>query len=519
MIVDISPRNTRLQVYAAWVDTWLDTNVDQNRTQIAKLLSVGEIAILFQDANIDQLLHPDLLPNVIISFRQRFNNGEISLGGVLSPSCTETNLMSEKYDPRVDCTCDGISPMSFIKDADLTKARNCEAIKKMLLAQNDVTQRPKEWNGHGLFTVKKLEYAVKELVFCNLDIQPSPTICSGADIATAVPPIKAPDRRPNPQCDNSSEAYEALYPTLEKVKLYAGNDVLIGDYCEAVTEETLSLLQKNGAAAVAFLKVCNLAEIVSDWQIDILVAAHIQFRVMGYYRNHAVPKLPEGLYGSRVTDLISHRHIDIANIVGVVAASLATGQQINEAEYMKLSYGTTLINDLVDLRSDTMRKQRENPVLRGVRGSACQYLNEKILDCLIFTRELIESKQLLAMVTMAFCKWAVMASHHKLYELIQGTRENTEITKCAYVGLEEQYDKLLTALQPYGSLGADGPQWKLKRMELDNLYSINRRLPKTHLAWLADMVRLLLKPSNFRRIVDVVHYPWTGDIGQVEYCP
>lgn len=299
----------------------------------------------------------------------------------------------------------------------------------------------------------------------------------------------------------------------------AGNDVMIGDYCEAATKETLSLLQKCGAAAAAFLKACNLAGIVSDWQFDILVAAHVQFRALGYYRNHAVPKLPGGLYGSRMTDLIAHRHIDIANTVGVMAASLATGQQISETEYMKLSYGTTLINDLADLRSDTMRKQRENPVLRGVRESACQYLNKQILDCIIFTRQLIESKQLLAMVTMAFCNWTVMASHHKLYELIHGTCENKEIPECSYDGLEEEYDRLVIALQPYGSLGSDRPQWKMKRMELDRLYSINRRASSLHLAWLADMVRLLLKPYNFRRIVDVVHYSWTGDIGHVEYCP
>jgi hypothetical protein len=529
MTVGIS-HSARLQVYLAWVDAWLHAHVDET----AKLLSVDEIAILFQDANIDQLLHPATLSQAILSFRHRFHNGEIPLGGVQPPSCAETNLISETYDPRVDC-------LDCLCDGPFIEAGNCKAIQKMLFAAKDVTDRPKEWNGHGIFTAEKLAYAVDELVKCNLDIQPRARTCSGADIA----PIEAPDRRPSAQCDSSAEAYEALYPTLEKAKLCAdakhfyamacggtlvdegvlraiadsGNDVLIGDYCEAATEETLALLQRNGAAAVAFLKACNLAGIVTDWHMDILAAAHIQFRVLGYYRNHAVPTLPEGLYGSRMTDLVAHRHIDVATGVGVVAASLATSQEINEAEYMKLSLGTTLINDLVDLRSDTMRKQRENPVLRGVRGPACQYLNQKMLECIICTRELIESKQLLAMVAMAFCNWTVMASHHKLYELIQGTRENTEIATCAYVALEEQYGRLVAALQPYGSLGHDGPQWTLKRMELDSRYSIHRRSSKTHLAWLADMVRLLLRPSSLRRIVDVVHYPWTGDVGMVEYCP
>lgn len=166
-----------------------------------------------------------------------------------------------------------------------------------------------------------------------------------------------------------------------------------------------------------------------------------------------------------------------------------------------------------------MRKQRENPIVRGVRGSACQYLNKQILDCLICVRELIESKRLLAMVNMAFCNWTVMASYHKLYELTHGVRENTELSPCKYDGLDEQYDLLVRSLQPYGSLGPDGPQWGMKRMELDKKFSIYRQSPETHSAWTADMVRLLVSPSNFRRLVDVVHYSWTGEIGEVKtYC-
>lgn len=414
----------------------------------------------------------------------------------------------------------------------------------MLLAQKDVAERCQEWNGHGLFTVEKLQAAVEEITFCNLDIQDPPTFCSGVSVAS-IPPIEAPDRRPSAKCDSTPQTYNSLFPTLEKIKLCAdakyfyamacggslvdegmlraiadaGNDVLIGDYCEAAPADTLLLLQLAGAAGLAFLKTCNLAGLVSDWQLDILVAAHIHFRVLGYHRNHAKSRLPVGLYGSRMTELTTHRHIDIANTVGVVAASLATGQQINEAEYMKLSHGNTLINDLVDLRSDAMRNQRENPVLRGVKGSACDYLNKQILDCLICVTELIESKQLLAMVTMAFCNWTVMASHHKLYELTHGVRENTALPPCTYDGIDEQYHLLLRALQPYGSLGPDGPHWGLKRMDLDKRFSIYRHSPETHSAWVADCMRLLLNPSNFRRLVDAVHYFWTGDTGEVEYCP
>lgn len=99
------------------------------------------------------------------------------------------------------------------------------------------------------------------------------------------------------------------------------------------------------------------------------------------------------------------------------------------------------------------------------------------------------------------------------------SRENTELSPCEYDGLDEQYDLLVRSLQPYGSLGPDGPQWGMKRMELNKKFSIYRQSPETHSAWTADMVRLLVSPSNFRRLVDVVHYSWTGEIGEAEYCP
>lgn len=80
--------------------------------------------------------------------------------------------------------------MSSIKDADLTKATACRSIEKMVSALDNVTERRREWNGHGLFTVEKLRDAVEETVFCNLDMQDPPTTCSGASVAS-LPPIPA----------------------------------------------------------------------------------------------------------------------------------------------------------------------------------------------------------------------------------------------------------------------------------------------------------------------------------------
>ncbi|RAL13286.1 uncharacterized protein BO97DRAFT_413729 [Aspergillus homomorphus CBS 101889] len=548
MLPPPTSQSSRLEVYHAWVDTWLRAETSEDDSSDSPPLELETMAALLQDANLSQLRDPTLLRQVVTSFQQRYRNGEITLGGSQPASCDATDLLSARYDPRVECACDGISPMSATSEADLMIAqKSCRSVEKMLRALAEVSERSAEWNGHGLFTKDKLHAAVEELTFCNLDLQTlsTLTVCTGAN-AASLPPLRAPDRRPNPACDSAPHAFQTYFPTAERIKFCAdakyfhamacggggvdeglvraiadaGNDVLIGDYCEAAPAGTLRLLQRTGAAATGFLKLCTLAGVLSDWQFAILAAAHIHFRVVGYYRNHATGRLPDGLYGSRMTQLTTHRHIDIAIAVGIVTASLATGnQQLTEAQYMRLSRATTLINDLVDLRSDAMRKQRENPVLRGIRGSVCGYLNTQVRDCIAGAAELVESSPLLALVTMAFCNWTVMASHHKLYELVHSLRESSELPPCAYEGLEEPYERLVRALQPYGSLGVTGPRWDLRRAELDALYSIYRRCPETHAAWLADMARLLLRPSTFRRIADVVHHVWMGDVGDVWYCP
>lgn len=76
--------------------------------------------------------------------------------------------------------------------------------------------------------------------------------------------------------------------------------------------------------------------------------------------------------------------------------------------------------------------------------------------------ELNESKQSLAMVSMAFCKWTFMTSHHKLYELVHGDQIHPEIPPCNYDRLEQQSHILLKGLAPYGTLGPNG-HWKMKR--------------------------------------------------------
>lgn len=43
--------------------------------------------------------------------------------------------------------------------------------------------------------------------------------------------------------------------------------------------------------------------------------------------------------------------------------------------------------------------------------------------------------------------------------------------------------------------------------------------PDTHMAWLADSTRSILNPGTLSRIIDVLHFEWVGNTGDVEYCP
>lgn len=47
----------------------------------------------------------------------------------------------------------------------------------------------------------------------------------------------------------------------------------------------------------------------------------------------------------------------------------------------------------------------------------------------------------------------------------------------------------------------------------------DRAESETHLTWMADITRSLLRPETLRKIVDVVHFEWRGDIGDREFCP
>ncbi|KAJ5999858.1 hypothetical protein N7481_000267 [Penicillium waksmanii] len=550
MISKIAPvvEPNLFDIYLAWSDAWLLFDDNSKRNSASYTLSLEDLAMLFEEGSIDRLIHYDQLILAISSFKHHIKLGNISFGGSHPPSCDETNLTSQTYNPQSKCDCE---------TTDITKLKNglpidprdniCEAISGMKSSMEIVIARQNEWHSTGLFTAKKLRHAVEELIHANMDIQTTPDTCRGPRTANSIPDIRAPDRRPNARVDGSATIGNQIYPTHEQIKICADakyfgvmacgaglcdeglaravadscNDILIGDYCEAADAAGLLLLQRVGAGAMAFLKLCNLAGRVTDWQFDNLSAYMIQCRVLGHFRDHSRNKLPDGIYGSRMTGLGIHRHIDVAAFHGVMTASLATGQELTENEFMHVVDACVYINDFVDFRGDTMRKQRENVILRGIRGDMCRYLDRMIVQCLDSVIEVIGTSEVGALVVMGYCNWAILGAHHKVFEVLEGIRKVKNDDACIYDSQLDatRYERLLRALQPYGTLGDQGPRVSKKRVEMDKLYNVYRKDPTSHLAWLADATRDLLQPKVLRKIIDVVHYEWSGDLGAVDYCP
>ncbi|RAH63581.1 hypothetical protein BO85DRAFT_455560 [Aspergillus piperis CBS 112811] len=541
-------RKIEVSFYLSWVNIWPsmpDSNPDEDTTN----LTVPEQAEVFLRESSSPLPSYSLLRRVASSFRRSLTNGQIPLGGVDAPSCSETNLASGDYNPNSDCTCNGLYPVPHDAGIDsIMEQANCTAIHNTHQALQTVLKRKSEWNTTSLFSPRNLIEAVTELLLANADVRDPPTTCQGPAEVTNLHKIRAPDRRPSPQNDTVDVIHRQLYPAAEDVKFCtdakyyfvlgaihsdpahdgliraiadAGNDILIADYCEVADAATLKLLQQSGAAAVAFPKLCVLLGIFSEWSFENMMASVLHFRVLGYYRDHARSRLPSGVYGSRMTSLTAHRYVDLGIFFAVASTSVWTKEQVNEAEFTLLNIVCTFINDMVDLRSDTARKQRENIVLRGVRGDLCEYLDQMMFECIETATLAVQTNPTCAYVLMAFCNWAVMSSHHKVYEISTQVSEVGKQDECLSRSRDHQraYWGLLEVLAPYGTLGKEGPRVGQTRAELDFRYGVCRSSSTLHAAWLADITRSLLEPRTLRRIVDVVHFEWTGCEGEVEYCP
>lgn len=127
-----SARNLRLDAYLAWINTWLSSpSLDMDDAK--SIMSVDEMARYFKNENLLDLLNHQNLKDIIASFRYRIDSQEILLGGRIAPSCDETNILRHRYDPRTDCSCNGLYPVPLGATLEsLLQHNNCAAVKKMV---------------------------------------------------------------------------------------------------------------------------------------------------------------------------------------------------------------------------------------------------------------------------------------------------------------------------------------------------------------------------------------------------
>jgi hypothetical protein len=536
---------SKLDHYRAWTAAW--RTVAPSPLPADKCMKIvtskGPLWLRTLKSPTSDSVEVELLNCLVACFKTAANARCILLGGKIPPTCDECDVLSESYDARVDCHCSGLYPISSTLNMNEIKSYGCKAIQHMFTIGELVSSKEEEWNNSVFFSPQGLSSAMTELALCHSDIQPIPISCRGQQ--GAWPEVQAPDRKPNHDVDLDEDTYNSIFPTTERIRLSAdakhffavasgvsqvdfgiqmaiadsGNDILIGDYCEAATEDRLQALRCDGAAAFSFLKLCVYSGLMDHWHFDQLVAQTIQFRIISYWRDHSRSR-PQGVYGSRMTGMEVHRHIDLGMTVGIVSASMASGQTMTTEEYRDLVDTTVLINDLIDFRGDTWRNQRENVVLRGIRGCLCIYLDNLLSQCIGGAAFQVGRGKIFALIIMCFCSWMLMSSGHKLYETLHGTLPvPSDDEHCAYESKTNGvYEDLLEALRPYGTLGEHGPKIGMKRKDLQMLYARYRLSPEDHIKWTADVTRLVLQPDTLRRLVDVVHYQWTGELGNVGYC-
>jgi hypothetical protein len=452
------PNSSKLAHYHAWTETWRTAQPSELPPQECLAAVEKEGPQWLREADVTVSASVERMQKIIACFKTAAKARLVCLGGDVPPTHDACNVLSENYNVQVECRCSGLLPVSDDLDMTALGTCPCKAVRRMVAEGDAVNSREHEWNSSTLFSSKDLESAMIELSLSNADVQSSPHSCSGKHGKPNWPEVRAPDRKPDPDIDLDEQTHRSLYSTSERIRLSAdakhffaiasgaslvdpgiqmaladsGNDILIADYCEAASKNCLIALQKTGAAAFAFLKLCVHTGMMSDIHFNHLVAQTIQFRVIGFYRDHAVSRRPQGVYGSRMTGLDAHRYVDLGSIIGVVCASLATGESMSADDYRETVKVTALINDLVDFRGDTWRNQRENVVLRGVRGSLCEYLDGLLIDCIGGAAKLTRRGKIFALNIMAFCNWMMMSSGHKVHELLRRTRLIETDPPCRY---------------------------------------------------------------------------------------
>lgn len=139
--------------------------------------------------------------------------------------------------------------------------------------------------------------------------------------------------------------------------------------------------------------------------------------------------------------------------------------------------------------------------------------------CIRGAATLTRRGDIFALNIMAFCDWMLIGSGHKVFEILRGTNPVGTNRPCNYNSKNDgAYKQLLEALKLCPTLGEQGPRVTMKRKDLQTLYAKHRLSSETHILRLADVVRVVLHPDNLRQLVDVVHHPWVGKLGDVASC-
>jgi hypothetical protein len=103
-------KSLRLDVYLAWINAWPFTpRLDMDGVE--RIMSVNEMARLFKNENLLDLLKHERLKDIIGPFCYRVDSQEILLRGRIAPSCDETNNLRHRYDPRTKCGCNALYPV------------------------------------------------------------------------------------------------------------------------------------------------------------------------------------------------------------------------------------------------------------------------------------------------------------------------------------------------------------------------------------------------------------------------
>jgi hypothetical protein len=131
MAVHKNVTGNKLAHYQAWSKAWLvvepsSLSPDQCLTVLTK---VGPLWLQEQGTTDNESM--DLMHVVISCFKTATKARMVNLGGSTPPTRDEYNVLSENYDARVDCTCEGIFPVSSKYDTCQLKSCGCAAIEQM----------------------------------------------------------------------------------------------------------------------------------------------------------------------------------------------------------------------------------------------------------------------------------------------------------------------------------------------------------------------------------------------------